>query len=76
NDTDLHLQQRQAALARTVVPAQKGGNQPAELGITTDQLTDFFASHNPLIKQLQPAIENCRLHLKHLNEQYQHDQSR
>ncbi|WP_182182587.1 helicase C-terminal domain-containing protein [Lactiplantibacillus plantarum] len=75
NDTDLHLQQLQAALARTFVPAQKGGNQPAELGITTDQLTDFFAAHNPLIKQLQTAIENCFLQFQQLNEQYQHDQS-
>ncbi|KLD57492.1 hypothetical protein WP50_33415, partial [Lactiplantibacillus plantarum] len=69
NDTDLHLQQLQAALARTFVPAQKGGNQPAELGITTDQLTDFFAAHNPLIKQLQTAIENCFLQFQQLNEQ-------
>ncbi|RRK11080.1 diguanylate cyclase [Lactiplantibacillus garii] len=75
NDTDLHLQQVQAALAREFVPHQKGGNQPVEIGISTNQITDFFAEHNPLIKQLQTAIENCFLQFQQLNEQYHHDQA-
>lgn len=74
-DTDLHLQQFQAALARQFVPSQKGGSQPLEIAITTDEITSFFATHNALIKQLQTAIENCFLQYQQLNEQYQHDQS-
>ncbi|MFB9770500.1 helicase C-terminal domain-containing protein [Lactiplantibacillus modestisalitolerans] len=74
-DTDLHLQQFQAALARTFVPHQPGGSQPVELTITMPEMTDFFATHNALIKQLQTAIENCFLQFQQLNEQYQHDQS-
>ena len=75
NDTDLHLQQLQAALARTFVPQQKGGSQPVEIAITTAEITDFFAKNNALIKQLQTAIENCFLQYQQLNEQYHHDQS-
>ncbi|MFC6182048.1 helicase C-terminal domain-containing protein [Lactiplantibacillus daowaiensis] len=75
NDTDLHLQQFQAAIARTFVPKQKGGNQPVEYAITTENITTFFAEHNTLIKQLQTAIENCFLQFQQLNEQYQHDQT-
>jgi len=75
NDTDLHLQQLQAALARTFGAEQTGDNQPVEVSITTDELTDFFAAHNPLIKQLQTAIENCFLQFQQLEEQYQHDQA-
>ena len=74
-DTDLHLQQVQAALAREFVPHQKGGSQPVEIGVNTSQITDFFAEHNPLIKQLQTAIENCFLQYQQLNEQYHHDQA-
>lgn len=74
NDTDLHLQQLQAALARTFVPQQKGNNQLAEYAITTEAATEFFAENNTLIRQLQTAIENCFLQFQQLNEQYQHDQ--
>ncbi|AVK60334.1 diguanylate cyclase [Lactobacillus sp. CBA3605] len=75
NDTDLHLQQLQAALARDFVVTQKGGSQPVEIAITTEAVTAFFATHNSLIKQLQTAIENCFLQFQQLNEQYQHDQA-
>lgn len=75
NDTDLHLQQMQAALARQFVPQQKGGNQPMEITVTTQEITEFFATHNPLVKQLQTAIENCFLQFQQLNEQYHHDQA-
>lgn len=75
NDTDLHLQQLQAALARTFVPHQKGGSQPVEIAITTEQITTFFAENNALVRQLQTAIENCFLQFQQLNEQYQHDQA-
>ncbi|ETY74304.1 helicase C-terminal domain-containing protein [Lactiplantibacillus fabifermentans] len=74
-DTDLHLQQFQAALAREFVPQQKGGSQPVEITVTTEAITSFFALHNSLVKQLQTAIENCFLQFQQLNEQYQHDQS-
>jgi len=75
NDTDLHFQQLQAALARTFVPHQKGGSQPVEIAITTEEITSFFAENNGLVRQLQTAIENCFLQFKQLNEQYQHDQA-
>jgi len=75
NDTDLHLQQLQAALARTFVPKQKGGSQPLEYAITTEAVTQFFAENNTLVRQLQTAIENCFLQFQQLNEQYQHDQT-
>lgn len=75
NDTDLHFQQLQAALARTFVPHQKGGSQPIEIAITTEEITSFFAENNGLVRQLQTAIENCFLQFKQLNEQYQHDQA-
>lgn len=75
NDTDLHFQQLQAALARTFVSTQKGGSQPVEIAITTEEITGFFAENNGLVRQLQTAIENCFLQFKQLNEQYQHDQA-
>jgi len=75
NDTDLHFQQLQAALARTFVPHQKGGSQPVEIAIATEEITRFFAENNGLVRQLQTAIENCFLQFKQLNEQYQHDQA-